>query len=93
MVKGSSDGRKDIFITMLVTLQGVTDRVAAGIASKYPTMGSLLRKYQSVSKAEGELLLKDIIVPNRTSRIGQSISRKVYDAFYGNMDGDKMMNT
>ena len=73
-------------------LKGVTRAVAEAIASRYPKLGELKRKYESMSKGDGELLLTDIIIPGKARRISKSISSKVYDAFYGNMDGKKMMN-
>ena len=90
---GKNKTKKDVFVTLLTTLHGVTDRVACGIAAKYPSLAHLMTAYKSSrSKEAAELLLKDLTVPNRPAKIGNAMSKKVYDAFYGNMSASKMMN-
>merc|ERR1712087_644039 len=93
LIKESSDGRKDILMSQLMAIHGLSNFKAAGITAKYPSVSKLMKTYQSVSRETGEMLLKDIVIPMKTSKIGKAMSRKVYEVFYAGMDGDKMMNT
>ena len=81
---------KDTFFSSLVSINGVSEKKAAGITSLYGDAIALIGKYVSLSEEEGKRLLQDIYTFGGNQRLGPKLSAKIYDIFYGNTDGDKI---
>lgn len=65
----------------------MTAAKAVAIGDVYPTMGSLVREYRSLSEEESASLLKNLRAFDTGKALGFRLSFEVYFALYGN-DGD-----
>ena len=73
-------------INQLSLIPGITEKVAAQIVTKYPTVTSLVLEYQRTPDHLRKKLLADLTFTLKTGkmrRIGDKISTRIYEYFYG----------
>ncbi len=74
------------FVQQLCLVPQVTEKIAACIIEVYPTLISLTRAYESATEENRPGLLKDLkykIANDKTRRIGEKISLRIYTLLYG----------
>eukprot|EP01083_Nonionella_stella_P118398 353469_1 len=71
----------DMFFRSLVVMHNMSEKKAGGIIAVYPTVKSLMNAYRDLSEEEGELLLENVKPAMGSMRIGQAISKRVYNVF------------
>jgi len=64
---------------MLLQIPGIGKRKAMAIVNEYPTLSSLLRRYDELTVAEGRALLSDLRCDDNAQRIGPKGSRLIYE--------------
>ncbi|KAF9153982.1 Mitochondrial ATPase complex subunit atp10 [Linnemannia schmuckeri] len=80
----SGVGYKDTWELSLEQIHMVTPQAARSIVAVYPTIRSLYEGYRRCASVyDAWSMLEGIPVLNRTSVIGKTISRRVYDVFMG----------
>ncbi len=76
------------FITSLSLIPQITPKIAGEIVKIYPSINDLMFEYQNLETDKlRKNLLKDITYPitgGKTRRIGEKISEKVFNFFFGN---------
>lgn len=79
---------RDTFFKMLCEIPQVSEAVAKSICQYYPTLGHLLKAYQT-DRIHGENLLANICVTRAKTikRIGESTSTKIYHVIMGISNG------
>jgi len=73
-------------INQLSLIPGITEKVAAQIVTKYPTATSLVLEYERTPDHLRNKLLADLtftLKTGKTRRIGDKISTRIYEYFYG----------
>lgn len=79
------------FICQLSSLPQVTEKIAEEITKVYPTAVSLVKAYEKTTSTNyREKLLADItytLKTGKTRRIGDKVSKRVYQYFYGIGEG------
>ena len=63
---------------MLLQIPGIGKRKAMTIVNEYPTLSSLLKKYEAVGEKEGKGLLADLRCDDNAQRIGPRGSELIY---------------
>jgi len=74
------------FIAQLSLIPQVTEKVAVEIIKKYPTVRELMKVYESTPEHLRAKLLSDItfsLKTDKTRRIGDKISSRIYQFFFG----------
>ena len=74
------------FIAQLSLIPQVTEKVAVEIIKKYPTIRELMKVYETTPEHLRSKLLADIKFPlknDKNRRIGDKISERVYQFFFG----------
>ena len=74
------------FIAQLSLIPQVTEKVAAVIVKKYPTVKDLTLEYESTPEHLRAKLLADLTFPlknGKVRRIGDKMSGRIYSFFYG----------
>ena len=74
------------FIAQLSLIPQVTEKVAVEIIKKYPTIRELMKVYETTPEHLRSKLLADIKFPlknDKSRRIGDKISERVYQFFFG----------
>jgi ERCC4-type nuclease len=74
------------FISQLSLIPGITEKVAEQIVALYPTVTSLVLEYQRTPDHLRNKLLADLTFDLKTGkkrRIGDKISTRIYEYFYG----------
>jgi len=73
------------FIAQLALVPQVTEKIAGCIIEKYPSVVSLVTSYQNATESERPKMLAEITYPiknDKTRRIGQKISERIFKIFY-----------
>ena len=74
------------FIQQLTMVPQVTEKIASIIIEKYPNVRELISTYESTEENLRCKLLSDLSYPianNKTRRIGDKISERIFKLFYG----------
>lgn len=74
------------FIAQLSLIPQVTEKVAVEIIKKYPSVRELMKVYETTPEHLRSKLLADIKFPlknEKSRRIGDKISERVYQFFFG----------
>lgn len=74
------------FITQLSLIPQITEKVAAVVLGKYPTISHLIKEYEITPEHLREKLLADFTFTTKTGKsrkIGEKVSSRVYHFFYG----------
>jgi ERCC4-type nuclease len=74
------------FITQLSLVPQVTEKISSEIVKKYGNLVCLLKEYETTPLHLKEKLLSDITYPissGKTRRVGDKISKRIYNFFYG----------
>jgi hypothetical protein len=77
-------GTKVPWVDQLTQIPGVSVGVARGVAESYPTAGKLLAVYYSDLPEQAKASLLENVERNDTKkRVGESLSRKIYEIMTG----------
>lgn len=74
------------YISQLSLIPQITERIAGSICEAYPTVASLVSAYERTEEADRPKMLSDLVYPianGKTRRVGDKISTRVYNLFYG----------
>ena len=77
--------QRDLYIKQLTCILHVTTEKALAISQLYPTLRQLLDAYERLDDFDRPYMLKDVkVMVGEDKGIGDKLSRKIYENFYGN---------
>ena len=77
------------FISQLSLIPQITEKIANEIVTEYKTLSNLILAYEKLDVKDRKNMLADITYPiknDKTRRVGNKISERIFNLIYGNND-------